>query len=114
MEQSKLNTCQANFDTAVSFVKSELAKRSAGGTATDNVEKDLNSGNKKDPYVTTKPAFISTGTPVTGATCQTDINVSDLRISNTAGASVGSFVKVTSGGSWPKGGGNKTTSIKVE
>jgi len=55
--RSKTNAVRGNFDTAVNFVKSEIAKKSAGATASTNVLTDLNSGGKKSPYDNTKDAF---------------------------------------------------------
>ncbi|WP_275888990.1 prepilin-type N-terminal cleavage/methylation domain-containing protein [Desulforhopalus vacuolatus] len=74
MKQAKLNACQANFETATSYVKSELAKQSAGGNATGNAAHDLNSGDKRDPYKSGNVAFIASTTAETVAgTCQTGI-----------------------------------------
>ncbi len=56
MTQTKLNACQANFDTAHNFIKSELAKKSAGGTPSATVGADLNAGGKTEPF-STNPAF---------------------------------------------------------
>jgi len=59
MAQTKVNACQANFDTGHLFVKAELAKRSAGAAASATVSADLNSGGKTDPY-STDAAFDAT------------------------------------------------------
>lgn len=84
MAISKIRSCSANFDTAHQLVKSELAKRSAGTTATGNVIDDLNKGAKKDPYNSSRPAFAQgTGTTGTGA-CVTGVNTANLQ-SGTAG-----------------------------
>lgn len=79
MAQSKRNACGANFDTAQAFVKSELAKRSAGANATTNAIADLNSGGKKDPYNATADAFAASATATPDSRCVTGINVTNLR-----------------------------------
>ncbi len=75
MSQTKLNACQANFDAAHSFVKSELAKRSAGAAASTNAINDLNQGGKTDPYGTV--AAFSTAA-ATGTTCVTVVDTVNL------------------------------------
>ncbi len=57
MAISKRNACASNFDAAHIFIKSELAKRSAGTPASDDLGASLVQGNKKDPYDSTQPAF---------------------------------------------------------
>jgi len=66
MEQTKINACQANFDTGHLFIKAELAKRSAGATPSTTVSDDLNSGEKTEPY-STDDAFDATATAVAAA-----------------------------------------------
>lgn len=105
MERAKLNACQANYDTAASFVKAELAKRSAGGTATTNAIDDLNSGGKKDPYDGSADAFVDTGAATGAGTCQTTVSVDDLQ-----SAGIGSNVTITQGGAL----GTDTIDVTVE
>lgn len=94
MAQAKVNACKSNFETAHAFVKSELAKRSAGANASNTVTADLNSGGKRDPYVAANNAFIQAGAAIaTANTCQTVISVDNLRV---GGAAVGTNVTV-----WP-------------
>lgn len=57
MAISKRNACASNFDAAHIFIKSELAKRSAGTPAVEDLESALLQGEKKDPYEPTAPAF---------------------------------------------------------
>lgn len=91
MAQTKLNACRSNFETAHAFVKSELAKKSAGGGASIAAETDLNSGGKKDPYLTTQAAFAIGNAQIGAATnCQTAVNVSNLSTA-VAGTSVGIY-----------------------
>lgn len=89
MAQTKVNACAANYDTAHSFVKSELAKRSAGTAASANAILDLNSGGKRDPYNSARAAF-SIGTLNAATQCVTGILPANL---NTA--AVGSRVVVS-------------------
>jgi type IV pilus assembly protein PilA len=77
MAISKIRACTTNFDTAHQLVKAELAKRSAGTTATSDVVADLNKGSKKDPYNSNTPAFAPTAAVGAGA-CVTGINTGDL------------------------------------
>ncbi len=72
MARTKINACQANLDTAHNFIKSELAKRAAGGTPSSTVANDLNAGGKTDPYSTADAfkAGVSTVAKDTGANCQ--------------------------------------------
>ncbi len=81
MAVTKRNACGANFDTAHSFVKSELAKKAAGSAASADAAVSLNTGGKRDPYRQAgagTPAFKS-GAYVAGtdlvidAACQTVI-----------------------------------------
>ncbi len=58
ISQAKMNTAKSNFQAAVRLVKNELAKRSAGGTASSDVVADLNSGNKKSPTDSSKSAYV--------------------------------------------------------
>ncbi len=58
ISQAKMNTAKSNFQAAVRLVKNELAKRSAGGTASSDVVADLNSGNKKSPTDPSLAAFV--------------------------------------------------------
>jgi type IV pilus assembly protein PilA len=60
IERSKINAVRANFDQAVRLVKNEMSKRAAGGTATDDVIGELNSGGKKSPVDATLDAFDTT------------------------------------------------------
>lgn len=59
MAVTKRNACGANYDAAHMFVKTELAKKSAGTDASTDVIADLLSGGKQDPYNPT-PAFATT------------------------------------------------------
>jgi len=88
MAQTKLNACQANLDAAHMFVKSELAKRSAGTTASDTALADLNEGGKTDPY-TNAAAFGGAATTGPGA-CTIGIDTQTLQT-----ATVGSTITIT-------------------
>lgn len=68
MAISKRNACASNFDAAHLFVKSEIAKKSAGTTATTNSVTALNSGGKQDPYRNT-PAFATAAVRTTDRAC---------------------------------------------
>jgi prepilin-type N-terminal cleavage/methylation domain-containing protein len=89
MAQTKLNVCKTNFDAAHHLVKAELAKRSAGSDATTDAVAALNQGGKKDPYVSTADAFISTAPAVGPGHCQIRIDTPNL---NTA--TVGSIITI--------------------
>ncbi len=57
MQITKVNACKENFQAAHSFVKSEMAKRSAGGTAVPHIIRALNAGGKTNPMGGTDAAF---------------------------------------------------------
>jgi len=90
MAISKVRACSANYDTGHSFVKAELAKRSAGTVATSTATTDLNQGNKRDPYNPSTSAAFSTTASIGVGTCVTGVSVDDL-----ANEAVGNQVKVT-------------------
>jgi type IV pilus assembly protein PilA len=86
MSQTKANACKSNFDAAHHLVKAELAKKSAGAEATDNVTKALNEGGKKDPYNPGTPAFAGTAV-LTAGNCVVGIDTADLN-ATTAGDTI--------------------------
>ncbi len=86
MAISKRNACGSNLDAAHMFVKSELAKKSAGTNATLTAIADLNEGGKSDPYNSGTSAFASAA--VTGAgNCVVGIDTQTLN-SATAGSTI--------------------------
>ncbi len=89
MAQTKVNACKSNTDAAHMFVKSELAKRSAGAAASTNAPAALNEGGKRDPYDGTQDAF-SSGNSIGTEDCMVGISPANL---NTA--SVGSSITIT-------------------
>jgi type IV pilus assembly protein PilA len=114
MSQAKMNACQANFDAATSFVKAELAKRSAGAVASDNVLDDLNSGGKSDPYQSGTPAFAATasteaGTCITGVVTVDPANGTDL-----TAAVIGTNVTITPGYEWQNDANQTAVNVLVE
>ncbi len=94
IKQAKIKACQANFNIAVSYVKSELIKISGGGTATTDVISELNSGGKYDPYQSEVPAF-SDQVNAENNTCVTAISAKNL---NKPGA--GAKITITPGKAW--------------
>ncbi len=110
MAQAKLNSCQSNFDTAVSFVKSELAKKSAGGNASWDATVALNSGNKRDPYDNTRAAFGTAPEAAAAGACQTAV-VDASGGANISSAAVGSVITITPGGAWTNA--NSTTHLPI-
>lgn len=64
MSQTKINACKENYQAAHAFIKSENAKRSAGGNASLNIVDDLNAGGKKNPMGGTTDAFLTTAATV--------------------------------------------------
>ncbi|WP_025323857.1 prepilin-type N-terminal cleavage/methylation domain-containing protein [Deferrisoma camini] len=74
--RSKENTAKANYDTAVSLVKSEFAKAAAGETADSDVVTTLNAGDKKNPFNASQPAFKEGTDPAQGqvAISNTELN----------------------------------------
>lgn len=77
--RSKVNAATANYNAAVTFVKSEFAKRAAGAAATTNAVDDLGqSGAKKNPVDASVAAFISTGTPAAGQVLITPVNLNTV------------------------------------
>lgn len=103
MTRTKINTCVTNFETAHGFVKSELAKRSAGQAPSAAVSTALGQGGKTDPYNAASPAFIQANAAVaTVNTCQTVVTVDDLTLAG--GLAVGTTVTVFPGAAAVVGG----------
>ena len=95
MTQTKINACKSNFETAHAFVKSELAKRSAGAIASVYTADDLNSGGKRDPYVATANAFLVGPAVGTANTCVTTFQGAGATNLNTI--TIGTVVTVMPG-----------------
>jgi type IV pilus assembly protein PilA len=72
--QSRTNAVSTNHSIAHSFVKSELAKAAAGGTAVTSAITALNEGGKTNPRNPAENAFV-TGAPNAG---QVQIGTDDL------------------------------------
>ena len=105
ISQAKMNTAKSNFQAAVRLVKNELAKRSAGGTASSDVVAALNSGNKKSPTDSTQPAYVQ------ATAAQNDsvaISVSDL-----TSLSLGATVTIYPANN-PSGHGLKAVTVTYE
>lgn len=94
MTQTKTNACKANMDAAHMFVKSELAKKTAGGTASNAAATALNEGNKKDP-LSTAAAFAAGTTTVTTSTCQVGINANGTGAADLSAITPGQIVVIT-------------------
>lgn len=109
MAVSKRNTCASNFDAAHLFIKSEIAKRSAGTDATTNSLEQLLSGGKKDPYRPTLPAFAtsSAGSLSDGTSCT--VGISTTTNLNTATATT--IIHVTG---LDKTGTSTSADVRVE
>jgi type IV pilus assembly protein PilA len=78
IKNTKINACKGNLDAAHSFVKSELAKKAGGATASTDVIAELNQGGKSDPFRPGTDAFTLTTVAlapaqVTGTACQVGI-----------------------------------------
>ncbi len=86
---SRDSAVTSNHSIAHSFVKSELAKSAAGGTATSNAITALNEGGKTNPRNPAEAAFVS-GAPNAG---QVQVTVADL-----AGLAVGGTVTISTAG----------------
>jgi type IV pilus assembly protein PilA len=87
--RTKINACKSNLDAAHMFVKSELAKKSAGGTVATSAVDSLNEGGKKDPFRPTTSAFSTAGSISTTA-CVTGIDTNNL-----SGVAAGATVLIT-------------------
>ncbi|GAB4263956.1 type IV pilin protein [Deferrisoma sp.] len=86
--RSKVNAAKSNYDVAVNFIKSEIAKKAAGaGNVTDDVVADLNEGDKKSPFDASLDAFTNSATTIGAG--QVGINVVDIN-----GASAGDAIRV--------------------
>lgn len=57
IQAAKKTTCYNNCSTAQAFLKEELSKMIAGGSATDDIVRDLNIGGKKSPFNSSIDAF---------------------------------------------------------
>ena len=58
IKQAKVNAVQSNAENAYRLVKNEVAKLAAGGT-TQAMVTVLNEGNKKAPFDSTNPAYVT-------------------------------------------------------
>jgi len=105
ISQAKMNTAKSNFQAAVRLVKNELAKRSAGGTASSDVVAALNSGNKKSPTDSSKAAFVEASSAQSD---QVAISATDL-----TGISLGGTVTVYPATN-PSGNGLASVTITYE
>jgi len=71
MASSKEQAVRDNFDTAIRFVRNELAKRNipgqlAAGNVSASAVADLNAGGKTSPWDPTIPAFVAGAAPGRG------------------------------------------------
>ena len=57
--QSRINAVHANQETAARFLRSEAAKRAAGGSAAADLVAALNEGGRSNPFDSTVPAFVA-------------------------------------------------------
>ena len=61
IQQSKVNSLRTNADTAFSYIKNEISKAAASsGTQVvnlTNIQDELNSGGKRNPFDANQPAF---------------------------------------------------------
>ena len=73
--RTKTNSSEANYETAVNLVKSEMAKLAGGGIASTNIVRELQEGDKRNPYAAAESAFLTGGGGTTG---QVDIDAPDL------------------------------------
>lgn len=100
--QAKLNASRDNFDAAHRFVKNEIAKRAAGGTASSDVVATMNEGNKQTPWETDgTAAFVNAANCTNAMEGAVRINPADIQ-----GAAVGSTIDIQlceagSGGATP-------------
>lgn len=56
--RAKVNAAKSNYETAIVFVKSELAKKASGAAGTNNAVVELNGIAKGNPYDQTLEAFV--------------------------------------------------------
>ncbi len=110
MAVTKRNACATNTDAAHMFIKSEMAKMSAGTTASTTVVADLNSGGKQDPYRTGTPAFVDgAGDQTADTECQVGI---DGTASDNMNAATSGQTYIIRGSD--KEGGGVTVTVTVE
>ena len=76
--QAKINAVHTNADAAFRLAKNEIAKMAAGGDSGTDIVKTLNEGDKKSPFVSTVPAFVSNAT-------LTDTNAGQVFIDSDSG-----------------------------
>ena len=89
--RSKENTAKANYDTAVSLVKSEFAKAAAGEDADDDVVTTLNAGDKKNPFNASEAAFASGTTAHKGQVAISNTNLQALYAGSTNATITGNW-----------------------
>lgn len=92
MAVTKRNACATNTDAAHMFIKSEIAKKSAGTTATESILGALNSGGKKDPFRTGVDAFVmAAGTQTIDVACQVGIVMTGGATDNLSSTTGGTY-----------------------
>jgi len=75
MQRTKVNACVENTQAAHGFIKGEIAKAAAGGTAAPNIIDALNEGGKTNPLNNNETAFAAyTAAPASGDECQVTID----------------------------------------
>jgi Tfp pilus assembly major pilin PilA len=77
MQRTKNNACVENTQAAHSFVKSEAAKRAAGGIVSGDLVAALNQGGKVNPLTGTGSAFAQ-GTAANATACIVNISATTL------------------------------------
>jgi prepilin-type N-terminal cleavage/methylation domain-containing protein len=83
---AKVNANKTNFDTAVRYIKNEIAKKAAiGGSITTSIGVKMNEGGKKSPYDSAIPAFKET---VSTQTAVNQIGFSKINLNTGTGSMV--------------------------
>ena len=85
--RAKCNAARSNFDIAYRYVKNEIAKKSAGDSATTDAVGDLNQGDRKNPWNSGEDAFVS-GSGNNGQVVLSTTNLNAVSIGNAITISV--------------------------
>ena len=102
---TKANACVSNTDAAHMFIKSEIAKKAAGATATTNILTDLMEGNKRDPYDSTAAAYATGAGTANAAGTLCTVGIVETVVGN------GYNIDTATTGGWTVAGMDKTGAV---
>ena len=115
-KRAKCNAAKTNFDTAYRYIKAEIAKQSAGETATGTLTADINKGSRKNPWDPGSAAFAtgSDGGDGTVYISPADADVLSSYITANPGSTISISVTDPTGNcGWKDNNGNSITQLST-